>query len=65
MARELALNSTGRVTIWNSTAPAKNMMPIFIRPVAPKNIPARIRGKPSVEPKLATGRIACRKLSGT
>ena len=37
IARELALNSTGRVTSWNRTAPAKNMMPIFIRPTAPKS----------------------------
>ena len=62
-----ALNSTGNVTSWNITAKEKQMIPRLIR-TAPvflvKNNPIRINGHASVEPRLATGTIAVRSVSG-
>ena len=62
-----ALNSTGRVTIWNNTAKEKAMIPRFKNSMDDwllKSRPIRINGHAIVLPKFATGTSAPRILSG-
>ena len=54
-ARLEALNSTGRVTMVNTTMPANSTSPILARPRYPKIIPPKIIPHESIEPQLATG----------
>jgi len=68
LARLEALNSTGRVITWNRTAPVKNRIPRSISQVSAglwKMKPMKNRGNAARLPKLATGAIAERMLSGT
>ena len=66
-ARFEALNSTGSVTTWNSTAPVKNRIPRSISHDSPgrwKMNPMKNSGKASMLPMLATGATAERMPSG-
>ena len=60
------MNSTGRVTSWNSTARLNIRIPTWTsgEPRPPNKIPRRIMGQESWEPKFATGTRALRNRSG-
>ena len=66
MARREALNSTGRVTSWNSTAVAKAQMPIWINVWFQLRItPRKISGIPRWLAIFTTGTRADLILIGT
>ena len=67
-ARRDALNSTGSVTSWNSTANENAMIPSSINMLPVRlenNSPIKISGHANVDPIFATGTMALRRLSGT
>ncbi len=63
-ARRDALNSTGNVTTWKTNAIEKARIPRLTKNDPLKNKPIKINGIDIADPRLATGTIAARILSG-